>query len=84
MLAAQTDGVVLVTDVGRTRRNLAKESVERFQQVGVNLFGVVLNRLKPGRGGHYYYYYHYYHGDGNKHRRGLARCLPRLRRRSKE
>jgi non-specific protein-tyrosine kinase len=84
VLAAQTDGVVLVTDVGRTRRNLAKESVERFQQVGVNLFGVVLNRLKPGRGGHYYYYYHYYHGDGNKHRRGLARCLPRLRRRSKE
>ncbi len=85
VLATQTDGVLLVADAGRTRRNLAKESAERFQQVGANLLGVVLNRLKPGRGGYYYYYYHYYYGDGKKRRRrGLARFLPRLRRRSRE
>mgnify|MGYP001075223373 CR=1 FL=1 len=77
VLATQTDGVLIVTDAGRTRRNLAKESVERFQQVGVNLLGVVLNRLRPGRGSYYYYYYHYYYGDGKKRRRrGLARWFP--------
>jgi protein-tyrosine kinase len=79
VLATQTDGVLLVTDAGRTRRAMAKESVERFHKVGANLLGVVLNRLKAGRGGYYYYYYYYYR-DGQKHRRrhGWKRFLPRL------
>jgi succinoglycan biosynthesis transport protein ExoP len=86
VLATQTDGVLIVADAGRTRRTLAKESVARFQQVGANLLGVVLNRLRVGRSGYYYYYYYYYYGDGKKRRRrrGLARFLPRLRRRPKE
>jgi len=58
---------------------MAREAVERFRQVGANLLGVALNRLKSGRGGYSYYYYHYYYGDGKKHRRGgFARLLPRL------
>jgi succinoglycan biosynthesis transport protein ExoP len=69
VLATQADGVLVVADAGRTRRTLAKESVERFQQVGANLLGVVLNRLRPGRGSYYYYYYYYYYGDGKKRRR---------------
>jgi succinoglycan biosynthesis transport protein ExoP len=76
VLATQTDGVLIVADAGRTRRNLARESVERFQQVGAKTLGVVLNRLKAGRGGSYYYY-NYYYGDGKKRRRrGLRRWLP--------
>jgi Mrp family chromosome partitioning ATPase len=84
VLATQTDGVLIVTDAGRTRRNLAKESVERFRQVGAPLLGVVLNRLRSGRGGYYQYYYYYY-GDGKKRRRhrGLRRWLPWLPGKSK-
>jgi len=75
VLATQADGVLIVANAGRTRRNPAKESVERLQQVGANLLGVVLNRLQPGKGG-YYYYYHYHYGDGGKHqRRGRLRRL---------
>jgi succinoglycan biosynthesis transport protein ExoP len=80
VLATQADGVLMVADAGRTRRKFAAEAVERFQQVGANLLGVVLNRLKPGRGGYYYYYYHYYYGNGRKPRRGLARLLRRRKR----
>jgi len=85
VLGTQADGVVLVADAGRTRRSMAGESVERFQQVGANVLGVVLNRLKAGRGGYYYYYYHYYYGNGRKHRqRGLAGLLARLRPRRRD
>lgn len=73
VLATQTDGVLLVTDAGRTRRSLAKQSVERFQQVGANLLGVVLNRIRPGRGGYHYAYYYYYYGNGRERRRGRLR-----------
>lgn len=81
VLGTQTDGVLLIADVGQTRRKLATQAVERFQQVGANLLGVVLNRLKPGRGGYYYYYYYYHAGNGKngRRRRGLRRWLSRRR-----
>lgn len=79
VLATQADGVLMVADAGHTRRKMANEAVERFRQVGANLLGVALNRLKSGRGGYSYYYYHYYYGEGKKQRRsGLARLVPRL------
>ncbi len=79
VLATQADGVLIVADAGHTRRKMAREAVERFRQVGANLLGVALNRLKSGRGGYSYYYYHYYYGEGKKQRRsGLARLVPRL------
>jgi tyrosine-protein kinase len=65
VLATQTDGVLIVTDAGRTRRNPARESSERLRQVGANLVGVALNRMRSGRAGYYYYYY----SDGKKHRK---------------
>jgi protein-tyrosine kinase len=65
VLATRTDGVLLVIDAGRTRRNLARESAERFQAQGANLVGVVLNRIKAGPAGYYYYY----DRDGQKSRR---------------
>ncbi len=69
VLATQTDGVLLVADVGRTRKSFARQGVERLRQVGANLVGVVLNRLRSGRGGYYHYYYYYYYGDHKKRRR---------------
>jgi non-specific protein-tyrosine kinase len=82
VLATQTDGVLIVTDSGRTRRNTARDTVERLQTVGANTLGVALNRLKPGRSGaYYYYYYEYRYGNGKTRRQsgGLRRFLPWLR-----
>jgi succinoglycan biosynthesis transport protein ExoP len=65
VLAGRADGVVLVTEAGRTRREATKQAVERLRQVGANLLGGVLNRVpRSGRG--YYYHYPYYarSGDG--------------------
>ena len=84
VLATQTDGVLLVTDAGRTRRGAAEQAAARLRQVDANLLGVVLNRLRSGGGGYYYYYY--YHGDDKRrrHRRGPRKWLDRLFSRSKK
>ena len=81
VLATQTDGVLLVADAGRTRRNFAEQSATRLRQVGGNLLGVVLNRLQPGTGAYYYYYYsHYYSGSTRRHRGGVRGWLSRVTR----
>jgi len=84
VLATQADGVLMVTDAGRTRRGSAEQSAVRLRQVGANLLGVVLNRLRSGGGGYYYYYY--YHGSEkrSRRRRGPRRWLDRLFGRSKK
>jgi succinoglycan biosynthesis transport protein ExoP len=63
VLATQTDGVLVVTDAGKTRSAAARRAVENLQQVGANVLGAALNRLSPRRSGGYYYYYHYYAED---------------------
>jgi capsular exopolysaccharide synthesis family protein len=73
VLATQTDGVLLVADAGKTRRNAARRSVEVLQQVGANVLGAALNRLSPSRSGGYYYYYYYYAEDNNGRRRRRKR-----------
>jgi len=77
VLATQTDGVLLVTDAGRTRRNAALGAAESMRQVGANVLGAVLNRLSPHRSGGYYHYYYYYAED-NKGRRRKGRWYQRL------
>jgi non-specific protein-tyrosine kinase len=51
-------GVLLVTDVGKTRRGLAKRAVEELQRVHANLLGVVVNHVSMHAGGEYYYQYY--------------------------
>jgi Mrp family chromosome partitioning ATPase len=60
LLANMVDGTLLVLDAGQTRRPAAVRAVERLNDVGANVLGVVLNRLGPSSDGYYYYYY--YHG----------------------
>jgi Mrp family chromosome partitioning ATPase len=80
VLATQTDGVLLVADAGKTRRNAARRSVEVLQQVGANVLGAALNRLSPSRSGGYYYYYYYYYAEDNngRRRRRKRRWVQRL------
>jgi Mrp family chromosome partitioning ATPase len=71
-LAQAVDGVLLVLEAGKTRRQAARHAVESLHQVGANLVGVVLNAVPTHRGS--YYYYHETYGDGRgrrKHRRRL-------------
>jgi non-specific protein-tyrosine kinase len=56
VLALETDGVLMVADAGRTRRTVARQSLERLRQLGVNVVGVVLNRVRPQRSKSYDYY----------------------------
>ncbi len=76
VLASQADGVLLVTDAGRTRRSAALRALENLRQVGANVVGAALNRLSARSSGGYYYYY-YYAGD-NKGRRRKGRWYHRL------
>ena len=84
VLGTRVDGVLLVCDAGRTRRNEAERSATELRRVGANLLGAVLNRMS-GRGGEYDYYYRHYRDEGEpgrhdryrRHRRSwLGRVLP--------
>ncbi len=65
ILSPQVDGCILVVETGKTRRDTFVQAVQRLQKTGANIFGAVMNRLRPGRSGYYYdYYYYYYHYYG--------------------
>jgi Mrp family chromosome partitioning ATPase len=68
ILGSQCDGALLVVDAGRTRSDVAKRGKETLDKIGVNLLGVVLNKLSRRRGGGYYYYY-YYSTEGGREKR---------------
>lgn len=85
IMAQGVDGVLLVLDVGSTRRGAARQAVESLQQVGGKVVGAVLNRVPTrGRGYYYYHYRDYYSGSERPHgrrQRGLPGLLRRLSRR---
>ncbi|MDH4137599.1 MAG: polysaccharide biosynthesis tyrosine autokinase, partial [Anaerolineae bacterium] len=45
VLAGQVDGVLLVADAGKTRREMAQRAKEDLIKVGANVLGAVLNKL---------------------------------------
>jgi succinoglycan biosynthesis transport protein ExoP len=61
VLASKVDAVLLVVNIGETRRGPIKAVTDQFQRIGANLVGVVLNRVT--RGSTYYgsYYYSSYY-----------------------
>ena len=56
VLATQVDGVLLVTDAGHTRRDIATRARDTLCNVGANILGVVVNRLSARTSGYYHYY----------------------------
>ena len=48
-LATRVDGVLLVVDSGRTRRDVAKRATDQLERVGAHLLGAVLTNVKPER-----------------------------------
>ena len=58
VLATATDGAIIVTKHGKTTREQLREAVNRLDNVGARLFGVVINMI-PRRAANSYYYYYY-------------------------
>jgi capsular exopolysaccharide synthesis family protein len=54
LVAAITDGVVLVVDARRTRRRPATQAVDQLRRAHANILGVVVNRVDPTHSGYYY------------------------------
>jgi Mrp family chromosome partitioning ATPase len=69
ILSRQVDGVVLVVDAGKTRRESAIKAKEVLERAGSRVLGIVLNRANARGSGYYYYYYYYYSQDGHKQKR---------------
>jgi succinoglycan biosynthesis transport protein ExoP len=60
VLAARADGVVFVTKFNKIRRHHARRSVQRIQDAGIFILGVVLNDIDfEGKDSYYYSYYYY-------------------------
>ncbi|MBC8140110.1 MAG: polysaccharide biosynthesis tyrosine autokinase [Armatimonadetes bacterium] len=63
VLAARTDGALLVVGYGDTKKTSVKRAKEMLARGNANILGTVLNRME-GAGGGYYYYGKYYMGSG--------------------
>jgi capsular exopolysaccharide synthesis family protein len=68
VLASRVDGVLLVLQAGKSRREAAVRAKEALEQVGAKILGVVLTKIpaRKGRYGYYYYYYPSYYSDEDK------------------
>jgi non-specific protein-tyrosine kinase len=49
VLATRVDGVLLVVDSGRTRRDAARRAKEQLERVGARILGVALTNVRPER-----------------------------------
>lgn len=58
VLSAKCDGVVLVLNSGKVKRDTARKAVERLQQVNARMLGVVLNNKERKQNDDSYYYYY--------------------------
>ncbi|MCA9982811.1 MAG: polysaccharide biosynthesis tyrosine autokinase [Anaerolineales bacterium] len=75
ILARHVDGVTLVVQLGKTRRESLGEAAERLNKADAKLYGTILNQQRQGRGGYYdyYYYYRYYSYEYGDNRPGRPR-----------
>jgi capsular exopolysaccharide synthesis family protein len=56
ILAAQGDGVLLVSDAQNTRKGSMRQAVRSLGAVGANVLGTVMNNVKASEGGYDYLY----------------------------
>lgn len=63
------DGMILVIASGEVKVEMAREVKGRLAGAGVNILGVVLNKVRSEHHGYGYGYYYYYGSDGTRHRK---------------
>jgi len=61
ILAALSDGVIVVVKVAKTSRDILKRSVAQLTKANAMLLGTVVNNLDLKAGSRYGSYYYYYH-----------------------
>lgn len=66
VMARHVDGILLVVDGGRTRRDSAIRAKEALLHAGGRILGVVINRIA-----HESYYYYYYYSESEHNRLAL-------------
>jgi polysaccharide biosynthesis transport protein len=59
ILAAHTDGVVLVVKIGKTDRSLVKQNIDNIRMSNIPILGIVANQANRTTSS-YHYYSHYY------------------------
>ncbi|MDX1951270.1 MAG: polysaccharide biosynthesis tyrosine autokinase [Verrucomicrobiota bacterium] len=60
VIASMSDGIVFVTKFNKIRREHARKSVQRLQNAGIHIMGVVINDIDfEGKDSYYYSYYYY-------------------------
>jgi capsular exopolysaccharide synthesis family protein len=60
IISAMSDGVVYVTKFNKIRREHGMKSVQRIQNAGIHILGVVINDIDfDGKDSYYYSYYYY-------------------------
>lgn len=58
IVATKSDGVILVVDQGRVKREIAGKAVKNLESVNARILGVVLNNVKRKANEEAYYYYY--------------------------
>jgi non-specific protein-tyrosine kinase len=57
ILSSKVDGVILVVNPGRTKKDAVKAAMTQFERAEARMLGVIINRI--GRNASYYYDYYY-------------------------
>lgn len=58
IVATKSDGVILVVDQGKVKREIASKAVKNLESVNARILGVVLNNVKRKANEEAYYYYY--------------------------
>ena len=75
LLSRLVDGVLLITSVGITQKNVLKSSIEEIRKVRGRIIGIIVNRLDSSRDKYRYKYYYYYSDEkriDNKEKRSIS------------
>jgi capsular exopolysaccharide synthesis family protein len=67
ILASRVDGLIFVTQPGKTRINHLTMHIKQLDQINARILGIVFNRISRNRNTYYgsYYYSNYYTADEN-------------------
>jgi capsular exopolysaccharide synthesis family protein len=68
ILAAQSDGVIVVLGAGKVKRDHARKTLAALEHVKANVLGTVLNNRRGRPDSYNYYYYGYGYGYGYGHK----------------
>lgn len=79
VMAAQVDGIILVMDAQKARREYVRRAAQMLQQAGTPILGAVFNKVSVRGGGHGYGYgYGYGYSDTKNGTEGsLPQVMPR-------